>query len=50
MPIYKINDNQLVKLDETTFKDQDLKERDLQNMLKDTLIKSWHSLHEQGSI
>ena len=48
MPIYKINDKQLVKLDETTFRDQDLKERDLQNMLKsqisaispDTLIVS----------
>lgn len=48
MPIYKIHDKQLVKLDETTFKDQDLKEIDLQKMLKsqisaispDTLIVS----------
>lgn len=48
MPIYKIHDNQLVKLDETTFKDQGLKEIDLQKMLKsqinaispDTLIVS----------
>ena len=48
MPIYKIQDKQLIKLDETTFKDQDLKEIDLQKMLKsqisaispDTLIVS----------
>ncbi|MDE0644617.1 MAG: hypothetical protein OXH84_00025 [Gammaproteobacteria bacterium] len=48
MPIYKIHEKQLVKLDETTFKDQNLKELDLQRMLKsqisaispDTLIVS----------
>ncbi|MYD24909.1 MAG: hypothetical protein F4X08_03730 [Gemmatimonadetes bacterium] len=48
MPIYRIQDKQLVKFDETTFKDQNLKEIDLQKMLKsqinaispDTLIVS----------
>lgn len=34
MSIFKIHDNQLVKLDETTFKNQGLKEKDLQKMLK----------------
>lgn len=34
MPIYKIHDNQIVKLYETTFKDQGLKEFDLQQMLR----------------
>ena len=34
MPIYKIQDKQISKLNETTFEDQGLKEFDLQQMLK----------------
>lgn len=34
MPIYKIQDRQIVRLDETTFEHQGLKEFDLQQMLK----------------
>lgn len=48
MPLYKVQDRQIVRLDETTFENQGLKEFDLQQMLKsqieaispDTLIVS----------
>lgn len=48
MPLYKVQDRQIVQLDETTFENQGLKEFDLQQMLKsqidaispDTLIVS----------
>ena len=48
MPLYKVQDQQIVRLDETTFENQGLKEFDLQQMLKsqidaispDTLIVS----------
>ncbi|MYG17974.1 MAG: hypothetical protein F4207_16345, partial [Gemmatimonadetes bacterium] len=48
MPLYKVQDRQIVRLDETTFENEGLKEFDLQQMLKsqidaispDTLIVS----------
>lgn len=34
MPIYRIQDNNIVRMNETSFSEQKVKERDLQNMLK----------------